>query len=610
MSTKKATKRALLTSILAICLCLVMLIGSTFAWFTDTASTGVNKIQAGNLHVDIVDTTDNHVSLKNKPLNFLRATAPAEEGGQAATELVAMDAVLWEPGATFYTQGFQIMNTGNLALKYKVVVSGITGDSGLLKVIHFDVVDGMGKEAQVVDFDTTPGTLLPNAEKKALSEKTYYLRGHMDESAGNDYMNMSLTGIAVTVYATQLNSENDSFGPDYDEKATYPAEVWNGGSDADITKDEGTKTISVSSGDVLAALAQKINAGEDYSGYTIKLTGNIDLNGIEWTSIGTASNPFKGIFDGDGYTIKNLKITSGGYIGLFGYLADATVKNVTLVGANVSGTERVGALAGKITGNTTISNCSTDATSAVSGSDSNTGGLIGEAVNGTIKLENLINNAAVTNTKSSTARAGGIIGQVTSGANMTIENCQNNGTVTAANGYAGGIVSAYQGGMLTINNCANSGTLSGAYSGNQVAWITSVKRLTIQTNETVSGSMIGALTGDYKRHFTINDTEYALNGASAQFSFSDAFTNMQQLSSKVADILDFLNYAKTKNDNFKNDYATVTDWWGVFENFAGFGGDGWPQLLEQYNTEKGKNMTQGDFAVTWRTAQMYYYTNS
>ena len=53
MTNSKSTKRALLTSVLALLMCVAMLIGATFAWFTDTASTGVNKIQAGNLDVKL-----------------------------------------------------------------------------------------------------------------------------------------------------------------------------------------------------------------------------------------------------------------------------------------------------------------------------------------------------------------------------------------------------------------------------------------------------------------------------------------------------------------------------------------------------------------------------
>ena len=502
MSTKRATKRALLTSILAICLCLVMLIGSTFAWFTDTASTGVNKIQSGTLKVDIVDATESYTSLKGKPLTFQQAVT----GGE--TKFVPMDQVLWEPGATFYTQGFQIMNTGNLALKYKVVVSGITGNSGLLKVIHFDVVNGMGEEAQVVNFDTTPGTLLPNAEKNALSNTTYYLRGHMDESAGNDYMNMSLTGIAVTVYATQLNSENDSFGPNYDEKATYPAEVWNGDTAENITKNDETKTISVSSGDVLAALAQKINAGEDYSDYTIKLTGNIDLNGIEWTPIGTASNPFKGTFDGDGYAIRNLKITNGdSFAAFFGTTDGAKIENLTVSG-EVSGTDVAG-LIGKAK-NTTVTNCvsNVDVTATagkaagiaatfggtltnsenhgeiITMADQPVGGLV--AWCNTSTIENCHNYGSVTVKGSADgSQAGGLAGNLCAG--TTVKNSSNNGNVTSGN-YAGGVAGRANGDLTVIEGVTNNATITGNYAAGLVA---DAKKGVAAKDSTINGTING-----------------------------------------------------------------------------------------------------------------------
>ena len=68
MTNRKSTKRALLGSVMAMFLCLAMLVGATFAWFTDTASTGVNKIQAGNLDVQLVDENGN--SLEGKTLEF------------------------------------------------------------------------------------------------------------------------------------------------------------------------------------------------------------------------------------------------------------------------------------------------------------------------------------------------------------------------------------------------------------------------------------------------------------------------------------------------------------------------------------------------------------
>ena len=91
MENNKSTKRALLTSVLALLMCVAMLIGATFAWFTDTASTGVNKIQAGNLDVALeMKNGDNWVSAEGKTLEFKKAAdAPANEK------------VLWEPGCTY-----------------------------------------------------------------------------------------------------------------------------------------------------------------------------------------------------------------------------------------------------------------------------------------------------------------------------------------------------------------------------------------------------------------------------------------------------------------------------------------------------------------------------
>ncbi len=59
MTTKKSTKSALLSSVLATALCVAMLVGATFAWFTDGVTSGKNKIVAGNLDIDLVDAEGN-----------------------------------------------------------------------------------------------------------------------------------------------------------------------------------------------------------------------------------------------------------------------------------------------------------------------------------------------------------------------------------------------------------------------------------------------------------------------------------------------------------------------------------------------------------------------
>ena len=195
MNNKRATKRALLTSVMALVMCVVMLVGTTFAWFTDTASTGVNKITAGNLHVEI----QNKEGTKIENLEWV-----AKDGR-------AQDAILWEPGATYTLTPFKIANTGKLALKYKMVVTGLDGDADLLRVIKFtykldDTVLDLNEEGHLAAGVAT-GMITVSAT--------------MDKNAGNEYMNKTLEGVEIKVYATQDNVENDSFGPNYDENATY-----------------------------------------------------------------------------------------------------------------------------------------------------------------------------------------------------------------------------------------------------------------------------------------------------------------------------------------------------------------------------------------------------
>ena len=201
---KNTTKRSLLASVLALAMCVTMLVGTTFAWFTDSASTSVNRIQAGTLNVDIVDESGD--SLDGKSLSFRNVTGETN--------------IFWEPGATFFTQGFKIVNEGDLALKYKVVVSGLTGDAKLLEAIDFAVVtDNTKKDADAVSFAEEGQLLTKGASAPADNAVYYYLRGHMKEDANNDYQGLTLEGVSITVYATQYTYENDSFNNEYDANA-------------------------------------------------------------------------------------------------------------------------------------------------------------------------------------------------------------------------------------------------------------------------------------------------------------------------------------------------------------------------------------------------------
>ena len=197
MTNRKSTKRALLGSVMAMVLCLAMLVGATFAWFTDTASTGVNKIQAGKLDValEMQNADGKWVSAEGKTLDFVKA---ADAKGEA---------ILWEPGCTYELPALRIRNNGNLALKYQVIITGINGSAKLNTVIDWTIGDvAMGAEQHLA----------------AGESNAFTIKGHMKESAGNEYMNESIDGIAITVVATQDTLESDSFDKDYDADAEYP----------------------------------------------------------------------------------------------------------------------------------------------------------------------------------------------------------------------------------------------------------------------------------------------------------------------------------------------------------------------------------------------------
>ena len=207
---KFSSKRALLLSVLSMVICVSMLIGSTFAWFTDSATANVNTIKSGDLDVEIVKADGSELT---DALKWV-----AKDGR-------AQDKILWEPGCEYNLESFKIKNAGDLALKYKVVISGLTGNAELLKAIDFTVKVG---DAAPVALEGLDGKLLPaGAEKTEITQDAdigetalITITGTMKTTAGNDYRGLSLEGISITVYATQLAYESDSNGDTYDAGAS------------------------------------------------------------------------------------------------------------------------------------------------------------------------------------------------------------------------------------------------------------------------------------------------------------------------------------------------------------------------------------------------------
>ena len=120
----KQTKKALMLSVLMLVVCLSMLLGTTYAWFTDSASSGSNVIQAGTLDI-VLEYWDGAqwVDAEGKVLEFQKANTTS------GTE------VIWEPGCTYKMPKFRIRNEGNLAAKILIKLNGVKGDEKLLEAV-------------------------------------------------------------------------------------------------------------------------------------------------------------------------------------------------------------------------------------------------------------------------------------------------------------------------------------------------------------------------------------------------------------------------------------------------------------------------------------------
>ena len=219
MSNKKATKRALLTSITALAMCVVMLVGTTFAWFTDTATANVNKIQAGKLDValEMKDSAGSWVTAEGKTLNFVKAA-----GGEN-------QAILWEPGAEYKLPELRVVNNGNLNIKYKVEVTGIQ--------MNRQPVAGVFDLNDVITWKADGLTLGTEATLNPTESKAFTISGKMDTAAGNDYQGLTINGVSITVYATQATGEYDSTRNDYDTSAGYSVVVLPKTANAAMSKD-------------------------------------------------------------------------------------------------------------------------------------------------------------------------------------------------------------------------------------------------------------------------------------------------------------------------------------------------------------------------------------
>ncbi len=258
---------------------------------------------------------------------------------------------------------------------------------------------------------------------------------------------------------------------------------WQGDVAYEFAGGSGTKTdpYQISTAEQLAYFAQSVRNGNDFTygydvpiPYYIILTSDIDLNNIDFDSIGIVSNQgesryFAGHFDGCGYTIKNFYTTSQGLFGGSGCWLDYTtsdcgrILNLNVIGeVNAIGYERdVGGLVGRVQGGY-IENCSfTGKVTVTKTTYQFYGGLVGEMEQG--EINNCIVNAVVAVSGGQARGVGGILG----GAEYNppiLNNCANKGNVSSTNAmYIGAIAGSYN----KIINCYNLGNaeFAGLYRG-------------------------------------------------------------------------------------------------------------------------------------------------
>lgn len=338
MTKTKSTKRALLMSAFALLICVSMLIGSTFAWFTDSVTSTGNIIKSGTLDVEMY---------------WAEGTEELDSANwKDASEGAIFNYDLWEPGYV-EVRHIKIANEGTLALKYqiKIMANGEVSDlSDVIDVYYLDPAQQIADRTQLIE-DNKLGTLTnvlkgldttASGELAANTADTITLALKMQESAGNEYQGKSIgSDFSVILMATQLTAEEDSFDDQYDKDATF------------LNKDKDGNWL-ISNAAELVYFGATVNSGKNYKNETVKLTADIDLAGYNWKPAGNlVSYPgitFAGEFDGQGHTIANMNTTdttaNHASAGFFGSTVGAKIHDVTFKNATVTSTHYAGVVVG------------------------------------------------------------------------------------------------------------------------------------------------------------------------------------------------------------------------------------------------------------------------
>ncbi len=466
MTNAKLTKRALLSSAVALILCFSMLLGTTYAWFTDSVVSNNNIIKSGNLDV---------------AMSWKEATATGTYKDASAGPIFNNDK--WEPGYV-EAKNLKIENKGTLALKYQLILAANGVVSELADVIDVYYAEG---ELVLANRDLTNLTYLGNLTSVLVNASatttgtldegestTITIALKMQETAGNEYQNLGIgSSFAVKLLATQLTAENDSFGSDYDANAPYS--VWNGVVPTEMPETlvvDGTNQVvhvkdaaafaylstlsdkwvefyTDGNGTTYTNYANGAGANYYYSGaWTVSLEADIDLanHPIDPVVIVFGQSTGATAFNGNYHTIRNIKTTTG----LFADEARASFSNLTLLNVKATRGALIGFGSHSIT-NVTVKNATISGTDYV-------GGLVGSAYS-SIQGCKVIDSSVVATGK----EAGGLLGyaEANSNGSTIANNAVNNVTVYAGN-RAAGLIAQVNVNVKVCNNTVDTVTVGAA----------------------------------------------------------------------------------------------------------------------------------------------------
>ena len=483
MANKKTTKRALLFSLLSMLLSVTMLMGTTFAWFTDSVTSANNIITSGNLDVEL----------------YYQVEGQSDWTKVDANTNIFKENALWEPGHTEVVK-LKVVNEGTLALKYQLGVNidsetgsiNVAGEAFLLSdYIKYGVVEGAQtytRDAAVAAVDATATKLNVNYSKsdalESKEESIVTMVVYMPTTVGNEAnyktgANAPEIKLGLNLFATQYTFEEDSFDKYYDGGAQ-----WLGMAEYDwYTANPDATEFVIGSSEELAGLAAIVNGTanittyaatstslkDDFAGKTIKLVSDLDLAGREWTPIGSFDYDrdtmgyanvvaFKGTFDGQGHTIKNLSIHTPNtdYAGLFACAEAATIKNVNIHNVDIVAGSHAAAILARgynYSKTTTVTNCHVTGDVSILIDWAYAGGIVAKATGLNISDCSVLPTGTGVITADNRNAVGGIVAWVETVGATTVANCK------AANlkltGWANiGAINGFIQSGCTIDNCS------------------------------------------------------------------------------------------------------------------------------------------------------------